>query len=131
MPEIPGRFQEFEADLNLACGARAQAGHAAQLLLLRGAIGDQQLLAHPHLAGQNNQRSVRVHDQRMRVLDERSFLGPLHRSNGYGQRNDYPLAAPARSLSSAFHWDPWGHDELCYGSAGLRTMVRADSRFNQ
>jgi hypothetical protein len=131
MPKIAGGFQEFEADLNFAGCGRAEARHAAQLLLLRGAIRDQQLLAHSNLTGQQNQRSVHVHDKRVGFLDERSFLRTLHRANRYRQRDDYPLAAAARTLDSAFHWVPWGHDELCYGSRGLRTMVRAGRGFNQ
>lgn len=131
VPEIAGRFQKFEADLNFACGRCSEAGYAAQLFLLGGTICDQQLLPDSNLACQNNQRSVRVDDQGMRFLDERRLLRTLHGANGYGQRNDHPLAAPARRLGRAFHWIPWGHDELCYGSPGRRTMVPATSRFNQ
>ena len=74
MPKAGISFWKCDAGLNGPAAPRAQKHDLAVLLLLREAVREQQLLPFSHRDAQQQQRSIRIHVQRVRFLVKRFLV---------------------------------------------------------
>jgi len=130
-PKIWAGFQEFKADLGFAPGSRTHAGHAADLLFLCAAVGQPKLLTFCHFARQEDERSVQIHEKRLRFLLEGGLFWTAFGANRYAQGYDHPLTAPTARFGLHLKWNTYCHDSLCYGSRQEQAIGLKVKSFNE